>query len=52
MVGLDAIIEAIRMYLGNVEHNPFYFEQGFARVITGQAEGFYGWVTVNVRWSL
>jgi Golgi nucleoside diphosphatase len=26
---------------------PFYYEKGFAKIISGEEEALYGWITVN-----
>lgn len=43
----DRIMETVRSYLSDVRRNPFYFERTMARVISGEEEGVYGWMTAN-----
>jgi hypothetical protein len=43
----DAIMNRLRDYLSDDKNSPFMFERGFARVISGEEEGVYGWLTVN-----
>jgi Golgi nucleoside diphosphatase len=43
----EAIIAQVRMYLSNRTTCPFYFEHDFARVISGEEEGIYGWTAIN-----
>lgn len=43
----DRIMETIRSYLSDRTKNPFYFERTMARVISGEEEGVYGWMTAN-----
>ena len=43
----DRIMETIRNFLSDRSKNPFYFERTMARVISGEEEGVYGWITVN-----
>jgi hypothetical protein len=41
----DAIMSSVRDFLSN--KSPFYFEDHFAAVISGQEEGALGWISVN-----
>lgn len=43
----DRIMETIRDFLSNPANSPFYFERSMARVISGEEEGVYGWITAN-----
>lgn len=43
----DRIMETIRSFLADPASNPFYFERTMARVISGEEEGVYGWMTAN-----
>jgi len=43
----DRIMQTIRDYLSDATRNPFYFERSMARVISGEEEGVYGWMTTN-----
>lgn len=43
----DAIMELVRQTLRDKRLNPFHFKDDFARVISGEEEGVYGWVAVN-----
>lgn len=40
-------MSVIRNYLGNKTLCPFYFEEDFARTISGEEEGIYGWTAIN-----
>lgn len=33
--------------LSTKTYSPFYFEKDFIKIISGQEEAFYGWITVN-----
>ena len=43
----DRIMETIRDFLSDPLNSPFYFERSMARVISGEEEGVYGWLTAN-----
>lgn len=43
----DRIMETIRDFLSDPVNSPFYFEKSMARVISGEEEGVYGWMTTN-----
>lgn len=43
----DFIMRGVREVLHNKKVNPFRFKNDFARVISGEEEGVYGWVAVN-----
>ncbi len=40
-------MRAVRTYLSNSILNPFFFRPSFARVISGEEEGVFGWLAVN-----
>ncbi len=43
----EAIIAEVRKYMANETTCPFYFEHDFARVVSGEEEGIYGWTAIN-----
>lgn len=43
----EAIMREVRRYMGNATSCPFYFEHDFARVVSGEEEGIYGWTAIN-----
>ncbi len=43
----EAIMAAVRQYMSNDSTCPFYFEHDFARVVSGEEEGIYGWTAIN-----
>ncbi|XP_078584929.1 ectonucleoside triphosphate diphosphohydrolase 1-like [Branchiostoma floridae x Branchiostoma japonicum] len=43
----DAIFDQINDLFLNTTFNPFKFERGWAKVISGEEEGVFGWITVN-----
>ncbi|EWM29220.1 ectonucleoside triphosphate diphosphohydrolase 4 [Nannochloropsis gaditana] len=43
----EAIIDEVRKYMMNKTTCPFYFEHDFARVVSGEEEGIYGWTAIN-----
>jgi len=43
----EAVISEIRKALSNKTFCPFYFEHDYARVISGEEEGIYGWTAIN-----
>jgi Golgi nucleoside diphosphatase len=43
----DTIMAAVRALLSNRVACPFLFQPSWARVISGEEEGVYGWLTVN-----
>jgi Golgi nucleoside diphosphatase len=42
-----AILNSVRGFLSDPVNSPFYFENGMARIISGQEEGAFGWISVN-----
>ncbi|PHJ23662.1 gda1 cd39 (nucleoside phosphatase) family protein [Cystoisospora suis] len=49
----DFLMESLRDALQDPEINPFQFHRSWARVISGEEEGVYGWLAANsVRGSL
>ncbi|CAH1247571.1 ENTPD3 [Branchiostoma lanceolatum] len=45
--GVDAIFDQINDLFEDSSRNPFKFERGWAKVISGEEEGVFGWITVN-----
>lgn len=43
----DTRMGIIRSVLSNEKINPFQFSKEYARVISGEEEGIYGWLSVN-----
>ncbi len=43
----EAILTSIRQYLADPATSPFQFQSEWARVISGEEEGVFGWLTVN-----
>jgi hypothetical protein len=46
----EAIINEVRLWMSNKTLCPFYFEKDFARVISGEEEGIYGWCVAGPPW--
>ncbi|XP_035658879.1 ectonucleoside triphosphate diphosphohydrolase 8-like, partial [Branchiostoma floridae] len=44
---VDAIFDQINQLFEDSSQNPFKFERGWAKVISGEEEGVFGWITVN-----
>lgn len=42
-----AILNSVRSFLSDPNNSPFYFEPNMARIISGQEEGAFGWISVN-----
>eukprot|EP00808_Paulinella_micropora_P024357 g60069.t1 len=43
----DRIMDTIRDTLADPSKSPFKFQRSYARVISGEEEGVYGWLAVN-----
>lgn len=43
----DGLIQYTRDIFNNKTVNPFYFEDSYCRIISGEEEGVYGWISVN-----
>ena len=43
----NVLMTHVRSYFRNASHNPFAFETEYARVISGEEEGAYGWAAIN-----
>lgn len=43
----EAVMNAVREYMNDKSKVPFYFEQDFARIISGEEEAIYAWTAVN-----
>jgi Golgi nucleoside diphosphatase len=44
----DAVMAAVRAYLGDKKKNPFMFNDvEKARILSGEEEGAYGWIAIN-----
>ena len=43
----NVLMTHVRGYFRNASHNPFAFETEYARVISGEEEGAYGWAAIN-----
>ena len=43
----EEIMKWVRIYLSDKTFCPFYFENDFARVISGEEEAIYSWAAVN-----
>jgi Golgi nucleoside diphosphatase len=41
------VMQAVRDMFSDPSFNPFYFEEEYARVISGEEEAIYGWAAVN-----
>jgi Golgi nucleoside diphosphatase len=41
------LMHTVRRILRNTHHNPFYYQNEFVRVISGEEEAIYGWTAVN-----
>jgi Golgi nucleoside diphosphatase len=42
-----AILDSVRSFLSDSNNSPFYFQDDMARIISGQEEGAFGWISVN-----
>mmetsp|Transcript_27844 Transcript_27844/g.26676 ORF Transcript_27844/g.26676 Transcript_27844/m.26676 type:complete len:528 (-) Transcript_27844:358-1941(-) len=42
-----AVLESVREFLGNKKNSPFLFRQSWARIISGNEEGGFGWIAFN-----
>ena len=43
----DAILRSVQSYLGDKANSPFLFRDSFARIISGNEEGGFGWIAFN-----
>lgn len=43
----DEIMKQVSQYLSSQDNNPFVFQNDFARVISGQEESVFSWITIN-----
>jgi Golgi nucleoside diphosphatase len=43
----EAILDSIRKFLLNSKNSPFYFRYSWARIISGNEEGGFGWIAFN-----
>jgi Golgi nucleoside diphosphatase len=43
----DAILNSVRDFLSNSSSSPFYFRRSYAKLISGNEEGAYGWISFN-----
>lgn len=43
----DAILNSVRKFLSNSTNSPFYFRPAYAKLISGNEEGAYGWISYN-----
>eukprot|EP00604_Paraphysomonas_vestita_P003350 CAMPEP_0174818934 /NCGR_PEP_ID=MMETSP1107-20130205/1885_1 /TAXON_ID=36770 /ORGANISM="Paraphysomonas vestita, Strain GFlagA" /LENGTH=499 /DNA_ID=CAMNT_0016031555 /DNA_START=164 /DNA_END=1659 /DNA_ORIENTATION=+ len=43
----NEILDSVRKFLSDESKSPFYFENDMARIISGQEEGAFGWISVN-----
>ncbi|XP_031559277.1 ectonucleoside triphosphate diphosphohydrolase 1-like [Actinia tenebrosa] len=44
---IDRILDKVDVLLSNKDYSPFKYERGFSKVISGEDEAVYLWVTVN-----
>ncbi|XP_031573081.1 ectonucleoside triphosphate diphosphohydrolase 1-like [Actinia tenebrosa] len=43
----NAVINEVNQLLSDESFSPFHFEKDFVKIISGQEEALYGWITVN-----
>jgi Golgi nucleoside diphosphatase len=43
----DAVLLSVRGFLGDSAKSPFMFRQSWARIISGNEEGGFGWIAFN-----
>ncbi len=43
----DAVLSSVRAFLSDKANSPFMFRQSWARVISGNEEGGFGWIAYN-----
>ncbi|XP_031573083.1 ectonucleoside triphosphate diphosphohydrolase 1-like [Actinia tenebrosa] len=43
----NAVINEVNKLLSDKTFSPFHFEKEFVKIISGQEEALYGWITVN-----
>jgi Golgi nucleoside diphosphatase len=43
----EAILDSVRKFLLNSKNSPFYFRYSWARIISGNEEGGFGWIAFN-----
>jgi Golgi nucleoside diphosphatase len=42
-----AVLDSVREFLGNKKNSPFIFHKSWARIISGNEEGGFGWIAFN-----